>query len=115
LAAVQEETSKEKEKWQLKLDALNTELDKANDRVYQDTKLCLKKDWADKAAAHRRGGARRCPIWVVQLICELLVNGTSPAAIPSNIQTMYETLYGEKPDELPSVNFVRGCCGASHW
>jgi hypothetical protein len=22
---------------------------------------------------------------------------------------MYETLYGEKPDELPSVNFVRGC------
>jgi hypothetical protein len=22
---------------------------------------------------------------------------------------MYETLYGEKPDELPSVNFFRGC------
>ena len=22
---------------------------------------------------------------------------------------MYETLYGEKPDEVPSVNFVRGC------
>jgi hypothetical protein len=44
------------------------------------------------------------------LICELLVNGTSPAAIPSNIHTMYKTFYGEKPDALPSVNFVRGCC-----
>jgi hypothetical protein len=69
----------------------------------------LKKEWADESAAYKRGGARRWPIWVVQLICELLVNGTSPAAIPSNIQTMYKTLYGEKPDELPSVNFVRGC------
>jgi hypothetical protein len=77
--------------------------------VPQDTKHRLKKECADEAATHRRGGARRWPIWVVQLICELLVNGTSPAAIPSNIQTMYETLYGKTPDEIPSVNFVRGC------
>jgi hypothetical protein len=75
----------------------------------QETKRKLKKEWADEAAAHKRGGARRWPIWVVQLICELLVNGTAPSAIPTNIQTMYETLYGEKPEELPSVNFVREC------
>ena len=37
------------------------------------------------------------------------MNGTTPSAIPTNIQTMYETLYSEKPEELPSVNFVRRC------
>jgi hypothetical protein len=73
----------------------------------QDTKKRLKKEWADEAATHKRGGARRWPVWVVQLICELLVNGTAPSAIPTNIQTMYETLYSKKPEELPSVNFVR--------
>ena len=75
----------------------------------EDTKRKLQKEWADEEAAHRQGGARRWPIWVVQLICELLVNGTAPSAIPANIQTMYETLYGETPSDVPSVNFVRQC------
>ena len=75
----------------------------------QDTKRKLQKEWADEEAAHKRGGARRWPIWVVQLICELLVNGTAPSAIPANIRTMYETLTGEKPSDVPSVNFVREC------
>jgi hypothetical protein len=74
-----------------------------------ENKRKLRKEWADEVAAHKRGGAQRWPIWVVQLICELLVNGTAPSAIPTNIQTMYETLYGETPEELPSVNFVREC------
>jgi flagellar biosynthesis GTPase FlhF len=77
--------------------------------IEEDTKRKLQKEWADEEAAHRRGGARRWPIWVVQLICELLVNGTAPSAIPANIQTMYETLYGETPSDVPSVNFVRQC------
>lgn len=77
--------------------------------IEEDTKRKLQKEWADEEAAHRRGGARRWPIWVVQLICELLVNGTAPSAIPANIQTMYETLYGETPSDEPSVNFVRQC------
>ena len=46
---------------------------------------------------------------MLQLIFEIPVNGTPPSAIPGNIQTMYETLYGKKPDELPCVNFVREC------
>jgi uncharacterized membrane protein len=75
----------------------------------QETKRKLQKEWADEEAKHKRGGARRWPIWVVQLICELLVNGTSPSAIPANIQTMYETLTGETPADVPSVNFVRQC------
>ena len=46
---------------------------------------------------------------VVQLICELLITGTAPSAIPNNIKIMYQTVYREKPEETPSVNFVRQC------
>jgi hypothetical protein len=69
----------------------------------QDMRRQMQKEWADEDAAARRGGGRRWPIWVVQLICELLVNGTAPSSIPSNIETMYETLYGAKPKEVPSI------------
>ncbi len=90
---------------------LQKTMQKYNDYLSKskDKKRKLQKEWADEEAAHKQGGARRWPIWVVQLICELLVNGTAPSAIPSNIQTMYETLYGETPADLPSVNFVRQC------
>ena len=74
-----------------------------------DTKKDMKKEWDDDRAAGSRGGARSWPVWVVQLICELLVNGTPPTAIPGNIKTMYETLYGEDAKEVPSVNFCRRC------
>ena len=43
------------------------------------------------------------------MICELLINGTVPTAVPSTIQSIYETLYDEPPEELPSVNFVCEC------
>lgn len=69
----------------------------------------MKKEWADNESARKRGGARRWPLWVVQLICELLVCGTAPSAIGQSIQVMYETLYGETPEEIPSVNFIRQC------
>ena len=48
-------------------------------------------------------------MWVVQLIYELLFNGTPPTAIPGNIKTMYETLYEEETQETPSVNFCHSC------
>ena len=48
-------------------------------------------------------------MWVIQVICKLLVNGTPPSAIPSNIGTLYETFNGKEPEELPSVGFVRQC------
>ena len=43
------------------------------------------------------------------MICELLINGTQPSAVPSCIHTVYKTLYKEEPDELPSINLVREC------
>jgi len=55
-----------------------------------------------------RGGGK-WPIWVTQVICELLVNGTPPSAIPHNLQNLYETLYGTEPVHIPSINHVRHC------
>ena len=74
-----------------------------------ETKRQMKKEWLDETAKAKKGGRQRWPVWVVQLICELLVNGTPPTAIPGNIRIMYETLYGEPPDDEPSVSFVREC------
>jgi hypothetical protein len=58
---------------------------------------------------HTRGRSRHWPLWVVQMICELFVNGTAPTSVPTTIQSIYDTLYNESPEELPSVNFVREC------
>ena len=69
----------------------------------------MKKEWSNAEVARSRGGSRKWPVWVVQLICELLVNGTPPSAIPGNIQIMYETLHGEEAEDLPSVSFVQSC------
>ena len=70
----------------------------------------MKKEWKDLATARRRGRSRRWPVWVVQLICELIVNSTPPSAVPANIRSVYETLYGKPLAELPpSVSYVRSC------
>ena len=58
----------------------------------------------------RRGpGGGKWPLWTVEMCCDLLVNGTPPSAVPSNICTLYETFYGTEAKECPSVNFVRQC------
>ena len=77
----------------------------------QATKHRMKKEWVNNYDDGRctRGGSRHWPPWVVQMICELLINGTAPTTVPSTIQSIYQTLYDEPPEELPSVNFVREC------
>ena len=57
----------------------------------------------------RLGGATRWPVHVVLLICELLVNGTPPSAVPANIQTMSAAMNGCEAHELPTVDFMRKC------
>ena len=74
-----------------------------------NTQREMKKEWEDVAASKRRGGSRRWPVWVVQLICELLVNGTPPVTVRDNIETLYWTLYNKAPQELPSISFIRDC------
>ncbi len=77
----------------------------------QATKGRMKKEWVNYYDDGRRtgGGSRHWPPRVVQMICELLINGMAPTAVPSTIQSIYQTLYDEPPEELPSVNFVREC------
>ena len=43
------------------------------------------------------------------LICNLLVNGTPPSAVPDNIQMMSAAMTGQEVTELPCINFVRQC------
>ena len=62
----------------------------------------LRKEWDD------RGGGK-WPYCVTPVICELLVNGTLPSAVPLNLKTLYETLYGSDPVHTPSVSYVRYC------
>ena len=53
----------------------------------------LKKKWA----IVKQGGASQLESWLVLLICELLIIGIPPRAIPSSIYTLYETLAGVDP------------------
>ena len=57
----------------------------------------------------RRGEASRWPVHIVLLICEMLVNGTPPTAVPANLQSTQAAFVGIEAKELPSVNFVRQC------
>jgi len=94
-----------------KQEEMYTHLLKDFNEITTDPKHSMQKEWDDEEAARNHGGGRRWPPWVVQLICELLITGTPPSAIPQIIQTFCEceTLLQEKPKELPSVNFVREC------
>ena len=58
--------------------------------------------------AGRRQGPQ-WPLWVTEVCCELLVNGSPPSAIPVSIATLFSALYGEEPKKIPSLNFVRQC------
>jgi hypothetical protein len=58
----------------------------------------------DGGVGWRGGGC--WPLWVIKVYCELLVQGTFPPAIPSNIGILFERLDGEEPKDLPSINFV---------
>jgi hypothetical protein len=67
-----------------------------------------KRDLTYEFKAGRKGGAQ-WPLWVTEVCCELLMNGSSPSAIPSSIITLFAALYGEEPKRIPSVNYVRQC------
>ena len=60
-------------------------------------------------AVGRRGGSASWPVKVVLLICELLVNGTPPSAVPSNLQTFAGHCGAEMDGPPPSIDFVRKC------
>ena len=53
-------------------------------KMAEDMKVS-RRELKKKRKTGRRGGGAQWEVWVVQLICELLVNGTPPSAIPDNI------------------------------
>ena len=57
----------------------------------------------------RQGDGKQWPVHIVLLICEMLVNGTHPSAVPANIQTSCAAFTGVEADELPSVDFFHEC------
>ena len=67
------------------------------------------KDLRKERKVGRRGGASTWPVWVVQMICEMLSNGAPPSAIPGLIEIMMATFTGEEVKTLPSVQYVRHC------
>jgi len=71
---------------------------------FKSSKLNLKRE----VKLGRRGGAS-WPLWVTEVICELLVIGSPPSAIPYTIGTLFATLYGKEPPKIPSLNYVRQC------
>jgi hypothetical protein len=70
----------------------------------KSSKLNLKRE----VKLGRRGGAS-WPLWVTEVCCELLVNGSPLSAKPSSIGTLFATLYGQEPANIPSLNYVRQC------
>ena len=58
----------------------------------------------------RCGGSLQWTANIVMLICELLMNRTTPSSIPDNIQKMYASLTGSEVNEIPSLDYVRKCC-----
>ena len=68
----------------------------------------MKREFDSAAQERRNGGRKQWPEWVVQLVTELLVNGTPPSAIPANIQTLYATILCVDVAP-PTVSFCRDC------
>ena len=62
-----------------------------------------------KRAFGKQGGASQWESWVVLLVCELLIIGIPPTAIPSSIYTLYEKLTGVDLTEVPSASFIQRC------
>ena len=52
---------------------------------YEGKKKQMKEEWKDDEASSCKGGGQSWPVWVVQLICELLVISTPPSSMPGNI------------------------------
>ena len=101
-----EEKNQLKDKLTRVLKAQEAQLDKYKSMVkpFQSSKRSLKPE----IKIGRRGGAS-WRLWVTEVCCELLVNGSPPSAIPSTIGTLFAALYGEEPKHIPLVNYVRQC------
>ena len=84
--------------------------DESHQREALERMQTIKLEIKNERAVGRRGGSGKWPVHIVLLICELLVNGTPPSAVPATIQTTSAAFTGAEANELPTVNCVRQCC-----
>ena len=83
--------------------------DESHQRAALERLSSIKLEIKRERVIGRKGGSARWPVRIVLLICELLVNGTPPSAVPKNIRTFSSTIIGNAPGLFPSVCFVRKC------
>ena len=83
--------------------------DESHQREALERMQTIKLEIKRQRSVGKHGGSWKWPVHIVLLICELLVNGTPPSAVPANIQTTSAAFTGAEASELPSVNFVRQC------
>ena len=75
------------------LKSLKLNLDEAQDKLAEESHQCealekmrtIQLDIKRERPVGRPGSAKRWSVHIVLLICELLVNGTHPSAVPVNI------------------------------
>ena len=58
----------------------------------------------------KHGGNAKWPLWMLQLVLELLVNGTPPSSIPANIVSHVAIMNPNTTvKEVPSVSWICRC------
>ena len=75
--------------------SIKTPLSVAEGKNDRSSLLTIKRE----SFVRRKGGGHRWPVRVVQLICELLVDGAPPSAIPGIIYTTSTTVTNKEPKE----------------
>ena len=96
---------------------MKVRLDKVKSDLLEESQQCaalermctIQLEFKKERPVGRRGGAKRWPVHIVRLICEMLVNGTNPQAVPVNIQTACAAFTRVEAEELLSVIFVCEC------
>ena len=78
-------------------------VDESHQRAALESMCTIHIDIKKEQPIGRRGGGKRWPVHIVQLIFEILVNGPHPSAVLTNIQTSCAAFTGIEADELPRL------------
>ena len=84
-------------------------LDECHQREALERMLTIQMGINRERKVGRRGGSGKWTVSIVLFICEHLVNGTPPSAVPVNIQRVSAALTGTADCEIPSLGFFCRC------
>ena len=95
-----------------RLDKLKTSEKRSSEllNMIEDLKSNYAQRYIQKYKTSQKGGCHTWPLWMLQLILELLANGTPPSTIPSNIASHVAIMNkGVLIKELPCLSYIRKC------